>query len=93
MPHLEITKVALFHCNIVNNDYQHDCKILYTFIPNKSFGQLIDISPKHFIFLKTFDSEFLYNEVWFIDQNVKPLDIENKINITLVINQNIKFKK
>ena len=93
MPHLEITKVALFHCNIVNNDYQHDCKILYTFISNKSFGQLIDISPKHFIFLKTFDSEFSYNEVWFIDQNVKPLDIEDKMNITLVINQSIKFKK
>ena len=65
--HLEITEVVLVHCNIVNKDYQHDARVLYTFVPNKSFGQLLDISPKKFIFLKTFSSEFLYIEVWFID--------------------------
>ena len=86
MPHLEITEVVLIHCNIVNNDYQQDSRVLYTFVPNKSFGQLLDISPKNFIFLKTFDSEFSYIEVWFTDQNSKPLEIEDKINITLVIN-------
>ena len=53
--HLEITEVVLINCNIVNNDYQHDSRILYTFIPNKSFGQLLDASPKNFIFLNTFD--------------------------------------
>ena len=63
--HLEITEVVLLHSNIVNNDYQQDSRVLYTFVPNKSFGQLLDISPKNFIFLKTFDSEFLYIEVWF----------------------------
>ena len=84
--HLEITEVVLIHCNIVNNDYQQDSRVLYTFVPNKSFGQLLDISPKNFIFLKTFDSEFSYIEVWFTDQNSKPLEIEDKINITLVIN-------
>ena len=73
-------------CNIVNNDYQQDSRVLYTFVPNKSFGQLLDISPKNFIFLKTFDSEFSYIEVWFTDQNSKPLEIEDKINIALVIN-------
>ena len=67
LPHLEITEVVLIHCNIVNKDYQQDSKVLYTFIPNKSFGQLLDISPKHFIFSKTFNSEFSYIEVWFID--------------------------
>ena len=46
MPHLEITEVILIHCNIVNNDYQQDSRVLYTFVPNKSFGQLLDISPK-----------------------------------------------
>ena len=56
------------------------------FIPNKSFGQLLHISPKIFIFLKTFDLEFQYIEVWFTDENSKPLDIEDKTNITLVIN-------
>ena len=86
VPHLEITEVVLIHCNIVNNDYQQDSRVLYTFVPNKSFGQLLDISPKNFLFLKTFDSEFSYIEVWFTDQNSKPLEIEDKINITLVIN-------
>ena len=64
-------------------------RVLHTFASNKSFGQLLDISPKHFIFLKTFDSEFSYIEVWFTHQNFKPLEIENKINITLVINGSI----
>ena len=61
--HLEITELVLVHWNIVNNDYQHDSRILYTFIPNKSFGQLLDISPKNFIFLKTFNLDFLYIEI------------------------------
>ena len=56
VPHLEITEVLLVHCNIVNSDYQQDSRVLYTFVSNKSFGQLLDISPKNFIFLKTFDS-------------------------------------
>ena len=61
--HLEITEVILVHCNIVNNDYQQNSRVLYTFVPNKSFGQLLDISAKSFIFLKTFDTEFSYFEV------------------------------
>ena len=86
MPNLEITKVVLVHCNIDDNDYQHDSRVLYTFIPNKSFGQLTDVSPKNTIFLKIFISEFSYIEVLFPDQNSKPLKIEDKMNITLVIN-------
>ena len=84
----------------VNNVYQYDLRVLYKFIPNKSFGQLLGISPKSFIFLKTINSEFSYFEVWFTDQNSKLLEIEGKINITLVIikippaiqlNQKIKY--
>ena len=86
MPHLEITELVLVHCNIVNNDYQQDSRVLCTFVPNKSFGQLLGISPQKFIFLKSFYSEFSYIEVWFTDQNSKPLEIEDKVNITLVIN-------
>ena len=86
MHHLEITEVVLEHCNVVNNSYQQDSWVLYIFVPNKSFTQLLDISPKHFIFLKTFDSEFSYFEVWFTDQNSELLKIEDKINITLVLN-------
>ena len=61
-------------------------RVLYRFVPNKSFGQLSDISPKTFIFLKIFNSEFLYIKVWLTDQQSEPLEIENKINITVVIN-------
>ena len=46
VPHLEITEVVLVHCNIVNNSYQQNSRVLYTFISNKLFGQLLDISPK-----------------------------------------------
>ena len=55
MPHLEITEEVLIHCNIIDNDYQQDSRVLYTFIPSKSFSQLLDISPKSFIFLYTFN--------------------------------------
>ena len=75
VPHLEITEVVLMQCNIVNSDHQQDSRVLYTFVPNKPFCQLLDISRKNFIFLKTFNSELLYIEVWFTDQNSKPLEI------------------
>ena len=86
VPNLEITEVVLVHYNIVNNGYQQDSRVLNTFVPNKSFGQLLNISPKNVIFSKTFDSEFSYVEVLFTDRNSKPLEIEDKINMTLIIN-------
>ena len=85
VPHLEITEVVLVHCNIVNNDYQQDLRVLHTFVPNKSFSRLRDILPKNVICLKAFDSEFSYIEKWFTDQNSK-LEIHDKINLTLVVN-------
>ena len=85
VPHLEITEVVLVHCNIVNNDYQQDSRVLYTFVPNKSFGSLLDISPSNHIFLKTFNSEYDEIIVWFTDQNSNPLEIEDRINLTMVI--------
>ena len=66
---------------------------MYKFVPNKSFVQLLDISPKNFIFLKTFNSELSYIEVWFTDKNTNPLEIEDKININLVVNQSMTYKK
>ena len=50
VPHLEIFEVVLIHCNTVNNDYHLDSRVLYTFVPNKSFVQLLDISQKSFVF-------------------------------------------
>ena len=85
VPHLEIVELALVHCNLVNNDYQQDSRILYTFLPNKPFGSLLEISPKNHIFLKTFNSEFQEIKVWFTDQTSKPLELEDKINLTLII--------
>ena len=85
VPHLEITEVILVHCNIVNNDYQQDSGVLYTFVPNKPFGSLLEISPASHIFLKTFNSKYSEIDVWFTDQNSKPLEIEGRINLTMVI--------
>ena len=69
VPHLEITEVVLVHCDIVNNDYQQDSRVLCTFIPNKPFGGLLEISPTNHIFLKAFNSEYYELIVWFTDQN------------------------
>ena len=74
---LEITEVILVHCNIVTNIYQQDSRVLYTLVPNKSV--------KNFIFVLTFDWEFLYTEVRLTHQNSKPLEIEDIIIIILVI--------
>ena len=82
---LEITEVVLVHWNIVNNDYHQDSRLLYIFIPNKPFGSLFQISPKNHIFLKKFNSNFQTIEVWFPDQNSQPLEIEDKINLTVII--------
>ena len=86
VPRLEITEEILVHCNIVINNYPQDPKAFYAFVPNKLLGQLLDLSPKNFLFSKTFNSEFSYIEVWFTDQNFKLLEIEDKMNIPLVIN-------
>ena len=67
LPHLEITEVILVHCNMVNNDYQQDSRALYTFLTNKSFGSLLNISRSNHVFLKTFNSEYDEIIVWFTD--------------------------
>ena len=85
VPHLEITEIVLVYCDIVNNDYKQDSRVLYTFVPNKPYGSLLEISPTSHIFLKTFNSEYSKIIVWFTDQNNKPLEVEDKINLTMVI--------
>ena len=85
VPHLEVVELVLVHCNLVNNDYQQDSRILYTFVPNKAFGSLLGISPTNHIFLKTFNSEFLEIKIWFTDQTSKPLEVEDRINVTLIV--------
>ena len=85
VPKLESVEVVLVHCNLVKNDYQHTSKVLFTFVPDKKFGQLINISPHAFTMMNTVNTEFSYVEVWFTDQASKALEIEDKINLTLII--------
>ena len=78
VPQLETVQTVLVHCNLVDNDYQRDSRILYSFVPDKDFGNILSIHPSEFIWLKTFKSEFDYIEVWFSDQDSTPLEIEDK---------------
>ena len=83
MPKLESVEVVLMHCNLLNKSYQQACKILFTFVPNKQVGQLITISPYSLTMLKTTNTEFQSIKLWFTDQDNRPLEIEDSINITL----------
>ena len=85
VPHLEIVELVLVHCNFVNNDYLQESRILHIFVPNKTFGSLLEISPTNQVFLKTFNSEVQEVKIWFTDQTSKPLELEDKINIALII--------
>ena len=85
VPHLEIVELVLIHCNLVNDNYQQNSQILYTFVPNKPFGSLLEISLSNHIFQKIFDSEFQEIKVLFTDQTSKLLDVEDKINLTIIV--------
>ena len=81
-PKLESVEVVLVHCNLVKNDYQHTSKVLFSFVPNKQFGQLINISPNTLTMMNTVNTEFSHIEVWFTDQANKALEIEDSVNLT-----------
>ena len=83
VPKLESAEVVLVHCNLVNNSYQQASKVLFAFVSNKQFGQLITILPYLLTMLKTTNSEFPIIQVWFTNQNNRPL--EDSLNITLII--------
>ena len=85
VPKLESVEVVLVHCNLVKNDYQHTSKVLFSFVPNKQFGQLINISPNTLTMMNTVNTEFSFVEVWFTDQASKVLEIEDNVNLMLII--------
>ena len=85
VPKLESVEVVLVHCNLVKNDYQHTSKVLFSFVPNKQFGQLINISPHSLTMMNTVNTEFSFAEVWFTDQASKALEIKDNVNLTLII--------
>ena len=85
LPRLETFEVVLVYCNLVINNYQQASKLLFTFVPNKQFGQLITITPHSLTMLKTTNTEFSFIEIWFTDQNNRPFVIEDNVSITLII--------
>ena len=85
VPKLESVEIALIHCNLVKNDYQHTSKVLFTSVTDKKFGQLMNISPHAFTMMNTVNAEFSSVEVWFPDQASKALEIEENVNLTLII--------
>ena len=85
IPKLESVKVVLVHFNRANNNYQQASKVLFTFDPNKEFGQLNNILSHSLIMLSTINTEFSSIEVWFTDQKSEPLEIEDSANMTLII--------
>ena len=85
VPKLESVDLVLVHCNLVNNSYQEASKVLFTFVPNKKYGQLITVLPNSLIMLKTINIEFSFIEISFTDQDNRPLEIEDRVNISLII--------
>ena len=85
MPRLETVEVILVPCNLVNTSYQQASKVLFTFVPNKQFVQLITFTPHSLTMFKTTNAEFSFIEKWFTGQNNRPLEIKDKVNITLII--------
>ena len=82
---LKSVEVVLVYCNLINNNYQQASKVLFTFLPNKKFGQLINLSPHSLTMLGTKNTEFSFIKVWLTDQNSGPLEIEDNVNLTLII--------
>ena len=76
---LETVEVVLVHCNLINNSYQQASKVLFTFVPNKQFDQLIIITPYSPTILKTTNGECSFIEIWFKDQNNRPLEIKDMV--------------
>ena len=88
VPKLESVDLVLVHCNVVNNSYEQASKVLFTFVPNKKYDQLITVSPHSLIILETVNTEFSFIEIWFTDQNNRPLEIEDSVNISLIVGIN-----
>ena len=85
MPKLESVEVVLVHCNLFKNDYQHTSKVLFTFVPEKEFGRSINILLHSLTIMNTVNTEFSSVEVWFTDQAIKALEIEDDVNLALII--------
>ena len=89
VPELDRVDSVLLHCNIVQNDYLQSSKLLYQFVPDQYFGRLISVKPPVLVQCKTiFDSIFDYIEIWFTDQDNNSVQIEDKVSVNLMIQNN-----
>ena len=88
VPQLDQVEYVLLHCNTVQSDYLQNSKLLYEFVPDKMFGQLIFVKPPVFIQCKTSDAIFDYIKIRFTDQDNNSLQIEDKVSVTLIIQNN-----
>ena len=82
-----VAEVILIRYNLVDNQYQQQSDVLYTFTPNKSYAKLLNLEPSNLVFLKTYNTEFDEIIITLTDQNVRPLEMEDKVNLTSLINK------
>ena len=87
VPSLKVVEVVLIQCNLVENLYQQKAEVLYIFTPNKSYAYLLNVEPSNLVFLKTYNTAFDKIIIKFTDQNGRPLEIEGKVNLILLINK------
>ena len=85
VPKLEIVRNVLVFCNLVQNVYLQDSKLLFSFVPNSRFGSLLSITPQVLKYCDTVDSIFDYIEISFTDQNGRPLQIDDDITVSIII--------
>ena len=82
-----VAEVISIRYNLVDNQYQQQSDVLYTFTPNKSYAKLLNLEPSNLVFLKTYNTEFDEIIITLTDQNVRPLEMEDKVNLTSLINK------
>ena len=87
VPSLEVVEVVLVQCNLVDNQYQQKSEVLYTFTPNKCYAYLLNVEPSNLVILETYKTEFDEIIITFTDQNDRPLEIEYKTILKLLINK------
>ena len=87
VPGLEVVEVVLVQCNLVDNQYQQNFEISYTFTANKSYAYLLNVGPSNLVFLKTYNIESDEIIITFTNQNGTPLEIEDKVNLSLLFNK------
>ena len=87
VPSLEVVEEVLVQCNLVDNQYQQKPQVLYNFTPSKSYAYLLNAEPSNLVFLKTYNTEIDEITITFTEQNGRPIEIEDKVNITFLINK------